>query len=325
MDGNFLSIYNNKLLEYENLIKTDLENSEKYKSEMADYMLKCVPFIQKYIRDDNEEIEKHTLDNLFNSKTMKKVGLQKKQILNEYLFVVENKVVPTPKVSGKKHKTEQQLKCSKCDSSNVYIDELQSDLICIECGKCEFYQLEGGLTYKEEQEVERVFNYFYKRENHFNEWLNQFQARETTNIPDDVINKLKADFKKNKIKDLKEITQAKVKSCLKKLGHSKYYEHVPYITNLLNGIKPPTMKQELEDRLRHMFHQIQDPFDKHCPEERKNFLSYSYVLYKFCELLSEDEYLPCFPLLKSKEKLYQQDVIWKKICKELQWEFIATN
>ena len=73
-----------------------------------------------------------------------------------------------------------------------------------------------------------------------------------------------------------------------------------------------------------MFQQIQNPFDKHCPEERKNFLSYSYVLYKFCELLSEDEYLPCFPLLKSKEKLYQQDVIWKKICKELQWEFIAT-
>jgi len=43
-------------------------------------------------------------------------------------------------------------------------------------------------------------------------------------------------------------------------------------------------------------------------------LSYSYVLYKFCELLSEDKYLKYFPLLKSKEKLYQQDVIWKKIC-----------
>ena len=29
-------------------------------------------------------------------------------------------------------------------------------------------------------------------------------------------------------------------------------------------------------------------------------------------------------LLKSKEKLYQQDLIWKKICEELSWEFIST-
>ena len=56
----------------------------------------------------------------------------------------------------------------------------------------------------------------------------------------------------------------------------------------------------------------------------KTFLSYSYVLYKFCELLSEDKYLKYFPLLKSKEKLYQQDVIWKKMCETLMWEYIPT-
>jgi hypothetical protein len=84
------------------------------------------------------------------------------------------------------------------------------------------------------------------------------------------------------------------------------------------------MPQELEERLRIMFKDIQTPFEKHCPSERKNFLSYSYVLYKFCELLGEDEYLQYFPLLKSKEKLYNQDVLFKKICEELRWEFIPT-
>ena len=116
----------------------------------------------------------------------------------------------------------------------------------------------------------------------------------------------------------------KVKGLLKKLNKSKYYEHVPYITTILNGIQPPTMPQALEDKLRLMFHKIQAPFEKHKPANRKNFLSYSYILYKFCELLGEDDYLPCFPLLKSKEKLYIQDQIWSKICKELQWEFIRT-
>lgn len=89
-------------------------------------------------------------------------------------------------------------------------------------------------------------------------------------------------------------------------------------------MRPPKMTQALEDKLRMMFRDIQEPFNNNCPESRKNFLSYSYVLYKFCELLGEDDYLPCFPLLKSKEKLYQQDVIWKQICADLQWEYIST-
>ena len=65
-------------------------------------------------------------------------------------------------------------------------------------------------------------------------------------------------------------------------------------------------------------------FDVNCPLDRKNFLSYSYVLYKFCELLGEDAFLKYFPLLKSKEKLYQQDQVWQKICKEMRWQFIRS-
>jgi len=181
------------------------------------------------------------------------------------------------------------------------------------------------LTYREEQETsEKIVNYSYKRENHFNEWLSQFQAQETTTIPPEVIEQLRNELKKIKVKVLDEITHARVRTLLKKLKLNKYYEHVPYITNIISGIKPPSMPQELEERLRIMFKDIQKPFDDNCPPERKNFLSYSYVLYKFCELLSEDKYLKYFPLLKSKEKLYQQDVIWKKICEVLSWEYIPT-
>ena len=54
---------------------------------------------------------------------------------------------------------------------------------------------------------------------------------------------------------------------------------------------------------------------KHCPDNRKNFLSYAYVLHKFCQLLELDDLLPYFPLLKSREKLQQQDQIWEKYVK----------
>ena len=37
-----------------------------------------------------------------------------------------------------------------------------------------------------------------------------------------------------------------------------------------------------------------------------------------------DEYLDCFQLLKSRNKLHQQDVIWKNICQYTKWQFIPS-
>jgi len=73
-----------------------------------------------------------------------------------------------------------------------------------------------------------------------------------------------------------------------------------------------------------MFRQIQGPFLKYSPKNRKNFLSYSYVLHKFLEILGEDQYIMYFPLLKSREKLHQQEQIWEKICEDLNWQFIKS-
>ena len=84
------------------------------------------------------------------------------------------------------------------------------------------------------------------------------------------------------------------------------------------------MSREVEEELRRMFKEVQVPFQKFCPRDRKNFLSYSYVLHKFVQLLELDEFMECFILLKSREKLHQQDKIWSQICNYLQWEFIPS-
>ena len=93
---------------------------------------------------------------------------------------------------------------------------------------------------------------------------------------------------------------------------------------MLTGEDIPTLNRKTEELLRNMFKEIQQPFQKHCPSDRSNFLSYSYVLHKFCELLELDEFIECFPYLKSNDKLRQQDAIWKNICKELEWEYIPS-
>ena len=112
-----------------------------------------------------------------------------------------------------------------------------------------------------------------------------------------------------------------MRKILKKTELNKYYEHIFHIINKINGVPPPKLSRELEEKLRIMFKKTQEPFAKYCPKERTNFLSYAYVIRKFLELLHQGKYIEYFPLLKSREKLYQQDMIWKNICRSLGWQF----
>jgi len=166
--------------------------------------------------------------------------------------------------------------------------------------------------------------YAYKKINHLNEWLAQFQAKETTEISPAVLDQIRTELRKERISDMSKLKPSKLKEVIKKLKLNRCYDHVAHILNRLNGISAPVLSREVEEKLRFMFKEIQFSFVKHCPKKRSNFLSYSFVLYKFCELLELDDYLPCFPLLKSREKLYMQDKIWQKICEDMGWEFIRT-
>lgn len=112
-----------------------------------------------------------------------------------------------------------------------------------------------------------------------------------------------------------------VKKILKKLKLNDYYEHTAFIISKITCKSAPSINKDSEEILKKMFDKIQEPFERHCPKNRINFLSYSYVLHKFFQLLGFDNFVNCFPLLKSRQKLRIQDEIWKKICLDCKWEF----
>ncbi len=151
--------------------------------------------------------------------------------------------------------------------------------------------------------------------------LSQFQAKESTEIPEQVIDMIKTELKKNRIKSIDYSQISKVKTILKKLKLNDYYEHIAYIISKITEKPAPSINRETEEKLKKMFDKIQEPFERHCPKDRINFLSYSYVLHKFFQLLELDEYVKCFPLLKSRTKLRIQDDIWKCICRDCSWQF----
>ena len=211
--------------------------------------------------------------------------------------------------------------CKYCNKGELIPLEDEGLLICNSCSRSIPYLIENEKPSYKEPPKEVCF-YAYKRINHFKEILAQFQGKETTQIPFDVIENIKLQIKKERI-EISQITNYKTKEILKKLGYNKYYEHIPFIKDKL-GIKPPIMSPELEETLCNLFIELQSPYSKYCPDDRVNFLNYYYTAYKLCELLGELHYLEHFPMLKDKEKRIEQDTIWKKICQELNWEFIHT-
>jgi len=273
-------------------------------------------FSNKTILDALNNVKQNTNhDDVNKEDTVTELNVDKSTLVDEYLSL-------TNKQHIKKINQEEIEICKRCRNS---LTCLQHDaiMICNICGYQELLLVEQNRPILK-QNTKDTSHFSYKRINHFREWCNQVQGKESTDIPDEIFEKILNEIKKEKILDTKVITYTKMREILKRLRINKYYEHINYIINRINGIPTPQFSPDLEDKLCNMFRDIQAPFLKHCPKDRKNFLSYSYVLYKFFQILGLNEYLKYFPLLKSREKLYVQDQIWRKICEELNYEFMAS-
>ena len=301
----------------------DLENDK----ELTEYMLKASKYINLYdkeskktedelINSDSDNEENTNLKTFIKKKGSKKFG----NIYKNFVEECENEIIIDNNASYVNNVIES---CKSCGKESIVINNKEACASCTFCGYSFSYQdISNNDHWSEECEILSPFA--YKRINHLKEWLSQLQAKETTEIPEEIINNLLLELKKERITKSDDITTSKIKGYLKKLKLNKYYEHVPSIINQLCGLPPPIMTAKLEQVLISKFKEIQAPFEKHVPEGRKNFLSYSYTLHKLCQLEGENTFLSCFPLLKSREKLYQQDCMWKKMCKELNWEFIPS-
>ena len=214
--------------------------------------------------------------------------------------------------------------CTVCDKGEMVPQDEDGIMICNnpQCGQFITYIVDSSKPNNKDPPNEVSYT-AYIRLNHFKEILSQFQAKETTQIPDEVIDAIRARIKKERITDMKLINYDKMREILRKLGLNKYFEHIQYINSIF-GVKPPIMNEELHETLCVLFIEIQKPWAIHCPANRTNFFNYTYTLYQLCTLLDQTQYLPYIPMMKDREKQLEQDMIWKKVCGDLDWEFFPT-
>ena len=242
------------------------------------------------------------LDKPFEKKSKKNVKI------NKYNFIINNCKVEN-----------ESSVCPNCQQSICQII-VDNKLICKFCG---FSKNETLFCSPENNEVNKKITYPYKRLNHLKECLNQLQAKESINIPFDVKEKIINEIKKRKL-DVENVKYEDVKNIIKYLKYNKYYDHYIYITVLITGKQPLTLKKHEEKDIIIMFQNILTTYESLETKTRVNFLNYYYVLHKIFELKNNQDFIKYCPLLKSNDKLIQQDMIWKQICKKLNWKYIPS-
>ena len=126
------------------------------------------------------------------------------KMYDEYLSITEN--IPTHSESQCAYT------CKSCNVPRI-MSLAEATMICPMCGDAEINFEMGAQNMSYDQEVNSDVNicFAYKRINHFNEWMAQFQAKESTFIPPDVLDALRLELKKIRISDMTQITQKESK------------------------------------------------------------------------------------------------------------------
>jgi hypothetical protein len=321
-------------METNDSIKKIKDNINMYKNEKKKYYLENSKYIFQYFEDKqnisnltitNSKItNKNVLNTFFKIKSDNNTSINidnyvnSKQILQNYWKNINNEVINFIDFIVPNDK------CFICNNGELIISDEEGLLICNNVKCCNFISniIDNSKPLNKEPPNEASYT-AYVRLNHFKEILSQFQAKETTQIPNFVIENIRKRIKKERITDLSLIDYDKMKEILRKLGYNKYFEHIQYINSVF-GIAPPIMNETFIDTLCVLFIEIQKPWAIHCPKDRTNFFNYTYILYQLCALTEQTQYLPYISKLKNVLIQREQDASWKNVCKELGWLFIPS-
>lgn len=237
------------------------------------------------------------------------------QLLHEFRCVWE--MLPPPV------RFQVQDRCVGCGEL-MRVRQNEGVLVCPFCG-AEAPNLDAAApltAYGEEVELPAANP---KRRVHFAEKQMAFQAREPHVIPLAVKNAVMGRLFNLGCRSISDVTYQKVAIAMRDLRLKDWYDHKMKIACEITGLSPPYLDPEDEARCKRFFDAIQEPYERHKPPGRINFICYNYCTFQFFRLLGLDELLPYFCLLKGPEKLDATEEVFEKICADLRWEFKSTK
>jgi len=224
-------------------------------------------------------------------------------------------------------------RCQDCFDSHLVPDNHENIYLCRRCGITNGISSENtNSSYAQscgpafaQNVVTSIPRQFtpssYKRLNHFRNTMTRLQAKEALVIPAGDYERLLDHLRRSNPKLIScQLTYHHVKLSLKCVHLQRYYNHVFWIIHNISGRRLVNLSGSQSKVLISMFMNIQEAFALH-RNQRVNMLSYIYLIKKFSEVLGWSKLAKCLPLLKSREKIRQQDMIWRDICTRMGYHF----
>lgn len=239
----------------------------------------------------------------------------------DFLYELEHPIQKQPVYSNNPYR------CQFCEVLLI-ADKSNGFDFCPVCGNVTDL-LPGDIEYKTS-----VKEYPYRRINNFINHLRLLQCKKSVDIST-------KDFKVIRLyTEVFGLDNAlKYLSAIKGHNFKKYKTNINFISHILLGSSVPMFDRATEGKMIDMFKQLEEAlgaptlssgvrarkgenvFQRHC-QNRRNFLSYNYILYKFCQILGvNDDIKNKIKLLKSQKKLKELEHIFENVCKQTEWKF----
>ena len=313
----------NYLLDIHSVLKQHFEITEKRR---VSNIKKKSDRLKRIVTDTETTVKLDENGNYnLNSFVSKNIDNTKRNILNSYMLATTGCSLNNMKENSQY--TLDDFLCQECGSDNIVVEKSNSSITCADCSISRDWQDPNLPQYSKETKASR--SYRYKPEWYFMEHLNRFQAKESVKFEDGLIESIYDELLKKSIWDKNKITSDLLRSILKKLKKSTYYDNLNTLRKIITGEKAPYFGQTIERKLCTMFAMIKEPYEKwkNIIKNRNNFLYYPYVTRNLVILLSKNghpeiaKYKNYFRPLKNEEKMLEQEKVWEKICEECDWPF----
>jgi hypothetical protein len=213
--------------------------------------------------------------------------------------------------------------CPKCHTQ-YDIEEKTSEFTCKNCGHVEKMY---GVVFEDDQfyyqEGQRTKHGKYDPIKHARFWLDRIQAKETTEIPDSVINAVKKCICRDQLWK-HDVTCELIRGYLKQIKKNKitsYNNHVALIRKIITGQEPDQLS-EYEIKLVYMYFGLSiQIYNKIKGDSKMNCLYHPFLIYKIIEQIltkpgdmrRRKNILSCIHL-QSRDTLIENDKVWFGIC-----------
>ena len=313
-------------------IITDKIYNLEIKRDYNFYLFETLSIIEAY-----KELLKKPLKLTFMGKP-KKENDEKKVLEDRFMDIARN-YYDMSNLSNQESKAESkaeskvenksEISCKNCPNNNPGLFDIIDNNIYI-CNLCFNQQIiiKYNSSYNDIDRVNISSKYIYIRKVHFQDCINQYQAKQNNTVLPEVYTALEREFfqhhllvgDENTPKEIRfsKITKKHIHMFLKELNYSNHYENINLIHYVMTGVKPPDIRH-LEEQLIDDFNLLTELYSNMTHIKRKSFINSQHVLY---QLLRRHKF-PCnkddFIVLKTTDRKCFHDLITRELFETLGW------